>query len=314
MRPSISVVIPTHNRPDGLRASLGSILRQSSLPDEVVVVDDGSSPAVDESIFEGFSPNVRCVLLTNVTSRGGNNARNQGVVAASGEFIAFLDDDDQFKEDKIKVLMQAIASNPDADVLYHPAHIHMPSEGVSYFSKPYRFNHCENVFHALLIKNCIGGTSMVTVRRKALINVGLFDERMPALQDYELWLRFAKEGCVFHYVPAALTDYEQSTGKSSITKKNDSISRARALIEEKYASHLSPELRLMREEVQDKTDILRFVLNDRAAAALKISLQCIVKYKKAKYIQSSLSLLFGRRVFIKLYSWSQRGEHSKGEV
>lgn len=193
MNSVISVVIPTHNRLDGLKKSLESLLRQKQLPDEVIVVDDGSRLAVEYSVFEGFPTQVKCILLRNDEPKGGNNARNQGVMAASGDYIAFLDDDDQFKPNKVEVLQREIAKNASVDVFYHPAHIHMLNEGVSYISKPYGFSQDEDVYRSLLVQNRIGGTPMVTVRKQALLDVGLFDEQMPAMQDYELWLRLAKK-------------------------------------------------------------------------------------------------------------------------
>src|SRR5690554_1147533 len=258
---TVSVVIPTHNRPAGLQDALASLLKQTVLPDEVVVVDDGSQESVPKTIFDFFLAEVEVKLLRNEKPMGGNNARNRGVLASTSDYIAFLDDDDAFKPNKIEELKKAIYASNEADIIYHPAHIHMANEGVSYFSKPKAFKDGEDVFRHLLVKNVIGGTPMVTIKRRSLVDVGLFDEKMPALQDYELWLRMAKAGASFYYVDKALTDYEQKTRAKSITKNDDAIRKARALLDEKYFNELiGDDVRKLRFS-RMKSDVLRALLN-----------------------------------------------------
>lgn len=230
----VSVVIPTHNRPAGLQDALASLLKQTVLPDEVVVVDDGSQEPVPKTIFDFFPAEVEVKLLRNEKPMGGNNARNRGVLASTSDYIAFLDDDDAFKPNKIEELKKAIYASNEADIIYHPAHIHMANEGVSYFSKPKAFKDGEDVFRHLLVKNVIGGTPMVTIKRQSLVDVGLFDEEMPALQDYELWLRLAKNGFRFFFIETALTDYYYETKRSSVSKSMDVNEVAIGLIEKKF--------------------------------------------------------------------------------
>ena len=98
MEASISVVIPTHNRPEGLVRSLDSILNQTVMPEQVVIVDDGSTPSVSVDVFAAFPDSVRCTLLRNEKPQGGNNARNKGIIAAEGKYVAFLDDDSNFEQ------------------------------------------------------------------------------------------------------------------------------------------------------------------------------------------------------------------------
>lgn len=232
--PTISVVMPTHNRPAGLKEALDSITKQTQLPYEIVVVDDGSTPPVKKDIFKNLESSVKCTLIVNDSPRGGNYARNIGIKHASGEYIAFLDDDDQFKIKKIEAVYQAIVQSPDSDVFYHPAHVHMVNEGVSYYSKP---SDTDSLFRALLTHNCIGGTPMVIAKRSTLMEVGLFDEKMPALQDYELWLRLAKDNKKFFLIKEPLTDYNYHTKKGSISKSLEKNAQAISIIEEKFSSY-----------------------------------------------------------------------------
>lgn len=297
----ISVVIPTHNRLAGLKNSLASLLRQTVLPDEVVVVDDGSQEPVPEAVFDSFPAGVKVKLLRNEKPMGGNNARNLGVLASTSDYIAFLDDDDAFKSNKIEELKKAVFVSNQADIIYHPAHIHMINEGVSYFSKPKAFKDGEDVFRQLLVGNVIGGTPMVTIKRQSLVDVGLFDEEMPALQDYELWLRMAKAGASFYFLDKALTDYEQKTKAASITKSDDAIRKARSLLGEKYFGELSEvDLRKLSFSWM-KSDVLRALLNDEMGCSFKLSMQYFMLTKKMHFIFAALASLLGRKLFFRAY-------------
>ena len=214
MNNSISVVIPTHNRPDGLAAAVKSVFNQTLQPKELIVVDDGSNPPVTEDVFTGCPAGLTTKLIRNEHPKGANNARNRGIVEATGEWIAFLDDDDEFFKDKIAAVSEVIAEKGDAiDLIYHPAHIFMVNEGVSYISKPKKFLPEDDVFRQLLIKNHIGGTSMVIARKEALVKAGMFDEQLPALQDYELWLRMIKGNCNLYMIDMPLTRYHHKTNR-----------------------------------------------------------------------------------------------------
>lgn len=305
IKSNITVVIPTHNRPDGLAKSLKSLAEQTLLPTEIIVVDDGSSVAVTNTIFDIFPSSVKCTLLRNEIPKGGNYARNRGIITATSEYIAFLDDDDQFKPEKIHILTKSINENPTTDIFYHPAHIHMLNENVFYYSKPYKFKPTDDVFKLLLVENLIGGTPMVTVRREALVSVGLFDEAMPALQDYELWLRLAAATFSFHLIDKPLTNYEQKTKKNSITKNSDSIFKARHLIDAKYSHLYNTNLKKEISFVRAKADILRALLNDNSRAAFNISLRSFWQQKDWRFLASACLSVLGKKAYFKLYLMSK---------
>lgn len=299
----ISVVIPTHNRPENLTESLKSIAKQSLLPAEVIVVDDGSLPAVEEKIFANFPSTVNCVLLRNNTSKGGNNARNQGIMVANGNYIAFLDDDDQFKPNKIEVLTEEIIANLKADIFYHPAHIHMVNENVSYITKLYKFKSTDDIFKALLVQNRIGGTPMVTIRKQALLDVGLFDEEMPALQDYDLWLRMAKNGYKFHLIDSPLTNCKYTTNKLSVSKSIDVNAKAIRIIERKYEGEYN---KLNKAEIKmyecwkKKMVIHKSLLNGQSKKAFKYQLQLLIFAPSIVNLASLFIILLGPSAVFKL--------------
>ena len=145
---TFTVVIPTHNRHDLLTNAVQSVFSQTCLPAELIVVDDGSDPPVGEQIFDSAPNEVTCQMLRNDFPRGAAAARNRGVSGASGSWIAFLDDDDVLLPDKLKCVSQAVARNPQAKVLYHPAIISMVRENIFYRSGVHDINqHPDTVNH-----------------------------------------------------------------------------------------------------------------------------------------------------------------------
>ena len=300
--PSISVIIPTHNRPGGLAAAVNSVFNQTLLPKELIVVDDGSTPPVSKEVFIGCPGGLSTKLLRNDSPKGANNARNRGIKEATGEWIAFLDDDDEFFPEKIDVISQAInEKGAPVDVIYHPAHIFMVNEGLSYISKPKCFGHQEDIFRQLLIKNHIGGTPMVVVRKSALLSVGMFDEQLPALQDYELWLRLAKNNQRFFLLEKPLTKYHHITKAKSITGSEEAGLKALSAIEQKYADAFAGLTKKERSrfEMRKQNRLIRIaLLGKKNFLASKLFWNGFVKFKKIKYLAGAMvSLLGSKAVF-----------------
>ncbi len=236
MNNPVSVVIPTHNRPDGLAEAVKSIFKQTLLPKELIVVDDGSKPPVSEGVFAGCPTGLIAKLFRNESPKGANNARNRGINEATGEWIAFLDDDDAFFVQKIDVINEFILKNPKADLFYHPAEINLVREKITYTSGTSDASKYKDLVKQLLIRNIVGGTSMVVIRKSSLADVGGFDETLPAMQDKELYIRLAKNGSQFCYINKALTKYHHDTTAQSITHSHDKGKMAMALIQQKHAS------------------------------------------------------------------------------
>jgi len=302
---SISIVIPSHNRLSDLKIAVSSVFKQTVTPYELIVVDDGSIDSVKSSVFNGAPESLKCLLLTNRVPRGGNHARNKGVVAATGDYIAFLDDDDEFFNNKIEIINEMIHNYPEVDLFYHKAEIHMVKEGYFYFSRPSAFDNCDNAFKNLLIKNWVGGTPMVIVKKKSLIDAGGFDEQMPALQDYELWLRMAKMKMKFKLVNKALTKYNYITKKSTVSKSVEINEKAILLIEKKFENDykkLSVKEVAQYKEWQKKNVIHRAILNGQKKVALKGQLEQVYIYPSAGNFLKVFAILFGPKFIYKLKS------------
>lgn len=302
---SISVLIITRDRPDELRRALASVLAQTLLPREVVVVDDGSTPPVTlDGLALAQSQGLPLRLIRNAVSAGPARARNLGIAAAAGAWIAFLDDDDEFKPGKIAVVSRALERLKDkVDVLYHPADIVMRNEGVRYVSKPRAPAGPDDMVRALLVRNIVGGTPMVVARKRTLVDAGAFDASLDALEDYELWVRLARNGARFHLLPAALTRYNQTTAKASVTQSAAAGLAAFARIEAKYRADydaLPPRARRAHREWMHEMVLLRAILRLERLQVMKLALALLLRFRRIKHAALLGASVLGPRAMIRL--------------
>lgn len=303
----ISVVIPTHNRPKELKRAIDSLINQTSLPDEIIVVDDGSVEPVTKHIFKNLPPSVRGVLLTNKTAKGACHARNRGIEAATGKYIAFLDDDDLFTKNKIYTLKQHIKKHPKIDVFHHSATINMVNEGVSYKSGTRPLcKDPEKKLKQFIIGNPVGGTSLVTVKKQCLLDVGLFDESFPAQQDKELWTRLAKNNKKFYFIDEPLTEYHHVTESTSISKSIDNYRASVNLFNKKYHKEIEElsrnEKRQLAESVENSV-VHRYLLNGDLFKAIRHQITVIKVQPSFRNFIFLFVLLGGRRFVFKVRSW-----------
>jgi glycosyltransferase involved in cell wall biosynthesis len=185
----ISVIIPTFNRAKLLVEAVGSVLDQRDVPEEVeiVVVDDGSTDNTAETLAT-LAGKIRCIRQEH---SGVSRARNLGISRSGGEWIAFLDSDDLWLPGKLREQMKFFSDHPQT-LLCQTDEIWIRNgrrvNPRKYHKKP--SGHC----FPLLLERCLVSPSAVVVHRRVFDTVGLFDESLPACEDYDLWLRI---GCRF---------------------------------------------------------------------------------------------------------------------
>ncbi len=179
---TVSAIIPTLNRSETLGRALDSILAQTRPPEEIIVVDDGSTDATT-AMIESRYPQVRLIRQAN---QGVSGARNRGIAAASGEWIALLDSDDEWTKEKLKRQSEIIAVDPDI-LLCHTDEIWIRNgRRVNPMKKHRKYG--GRIFRQCL-PLCVISPSSVIIRRALLDEIGMFDETLPACEDYDLWLR-----------------------------------------------------------------------------------------------------------------------------
>ncbi|MFL6261010.1 MAG: glycosyltransferase family 2 protein [Thermoanaerobaculia bacterium] len=186
--PSVSVVIPTRDRRALLKRSLASVFAQTFVDYEVIVVDDGSEVAVD--CVKCGDRRVR--VIRHLERMGAGAARNTGLAAAVGEFIAFLDDDDEWHADKLALQVNALHdAGPDAVLAYCGYELTLTQTGrvLERFAPDPTLLTFRDFFRRTYF-----GCSMPLIRASSLRAVGGFDTHLGGMQDRDLWLRLATHG------------------------------------------------------------------------------------------------------------------------
>jgi glycosyltransferase involved in cell wall biosynthesis len=201
-----AAVIPAHNEAARIATAIRSILGQSLPPQEVIVVDDGSTDGTAE--VAGSFQGVQVVRLP--CSEGAARPRNVGTSMATSNWVAFLDGDDWWDRDKIE-RQAVLAESSVAGVIYCGARICKPGRTpldipAQPFPSHYRFR------RMLLLRNCVrGSASAVLVRRDLLQKSGGFDETLPHMEDYDMWIRLSQV-TTFACVPEPLVNILSRTG------------------------------------------------------------------------------------------------------
>lgn len=282
----VSVVIPTHNRHEMLVKALDSVVLQTYNDLEIIVVSDGSTDETDTVINEYKSKDSRIHYISYHPNRGGNYARNIGIKNASGDYIAFLDDDDEWLPQKIELQMKEFIENPKVGLVYTGVNIIYDDLKVSYSSIPQKTG---DLSKDMLITNCIGTTSSVMVSAKILKKTGLFDEKLKARQDYDLWLRVCQETEV-GAVSLPLLNYHNFDSVDQISDDTEKYADSIKYINEKYNhlySKMSDKKKLMHKQANYLLLIKRNMRNNNPKAAryylrkhfkTKPSIQAIVLY------------------------------------
>lgn len=193
----VTVVIPTYERPSFLDGAIQTALGQSYEDLDVVVVDDGSEKRYAEKIVAEYPDTVSCVRHDE--NQGLSAARNTGVTASTGKYVAFLDDDDRWHREKIRRQVIAIERDPEAAIATCLVAAITPDNEVV---------HCEfgapsgDCSAAMLRGNKIGTPSRVLIRRSSFDAIGGFDESLPTKQDWDFYLRMCQ-----HWRVAAVEDH-----------------------------------------------------------------------------------------------------------
>jgi glycosyltransferase involved in cell wall biosynthesis len=228
--PLFSVVIPTHNRAELLARAVKSVLAQTQPNFELIIVDDASSDNTTSVVSAIQDERVR--YMRHEKGRGGAAARNSGIREACGEYVAFLDDDDEWMADKLEKQGELFArhTDPDLGVVVCGSRVLKGSSVTDMIPRPRGW-----VFEEILAFQRHTTTSTLLVRKSCLDHVGVFDESFPTFDEWDLLLRLSKE-YTFDYVDQPLHVYYEHEGERLSNPKNEI--RAMHIILDKYAEEL----------------------------------------------------------------------------
>lgn len=194
----VSVIIPTFNRAKLLRETLASVMAQTIAPFEILVIDDGSTDNTCEMLAREF-PNV-CVHPISHAEQGA--ARNVGIAQARGDAIAFLDSDDVWETRFIEHMTNALLNFPRVGFVYCDYALFKGERVLRANNLRAEEKLGGDIFPNLLESNFLC-TGALLIRRECFTRAGLFDETLPPVEDWDMWLRLARQFQA-EYVDAAL--------------------------------------------------------------------------------------------------------------
>jgi len=199
----ISVIIPTYNRAYVLERAIDSVLKQTYQNIELIIIDDASTDNTSE-LLEKYHQDNRVSVVQLSKNSGVSHARNQGIERAQGEWVAFLDSDDEWLPKKLEQQVVILNENPEHKLIHgeeiwirrgkrvNPMKKHAKSGG--------------DIFERCL-ELCLISPSAVMIEKDYLAKVGLFDESFPVCEDYELWLRVTSDIPVGFLAIPCITKY-----------------------------------------------------------------------------------------------------------
>lgn len=189
-QPLVTVVIPVYNRENTILRAISSVLRQTYTNVEVIVVDDCSIDSTVNVLNSCDDKRVQVICLPH--NQGANYARNRGIERARGEFIAFQDSDDEWLEDKLdKQIRYLIEERLEA--VFCP-YILCDGDQCCIVPKDYQNSYIYRAgLQEKLKRGNVVGTPTLVVKRNVFFQIGMFDEKMVRLQDYEFVIRYVKK-------------------------------------------------------------------------------------------------------------------------
>ena len=206
--PLVSVILPVYNRMDILEYAVDSVLKQSYSMLELIIIDDGSDDGTKELLEKIDDSRVK--ILHNKGCKGVSNARNRGLEAANGKYIAYLDSDNVWDSRYVAAMVGAFLELPDAEALYSGQLLFRGNQKHPFAVRFGSFNRLLLNNRNYIDLNAFCHTQDLYKR------VGGFDETLMKLVDYDLRLRMAETSQIYS-VPVLLSHYYYNKAKNTIT-------------------------------------------------------------------------------------------------
>lgn len=212
-RVSVSVIVPAYRAAQWIGQALDSVLAQSFSDYEIIVVNDGS-PDTHE-LEKVLAPYRDRLLYLSQEKQGPSRARNTGIRAARGRYIALLDADDVWETGHLAAQVAVLEGDPSIDVIYADARIFgdVPEAGRTVMD--FWPSEGEVTFERLVTRQCTVHLCVTVARRDALLRAGLFDPELRRAEDFDLWLRILKQGGRITYQRRILGRYRRHPGSLS---------------------------------------------------------------------------------------------------
>ena len=261
--PTISVVVPAFNAERYIAETLESIFAQTHAPDEVIVVDDGSTDGTLAALAP-FSGDVRVISQAN---RGAAGAHNTGFGSARGDYVARCDSDDLWEPGKLERQVQTLQRHPEVDIAMSGAWVFGAGEDCSFLDHtkaappPQTGVQEQAPFARRLYRANMLCASSAVIRRSFQQQLGPFREPLPN-EDYDYWLRACKAGAIFYYDPTVLVRYRRHD--ANVTNSAVALYRAAELVHSDHADLVGSRMLANRTIAHDLFMIGRLLADDGA--------------------------------------------------
>ena len=249
-KPTVSIIIPTYNRRQSIGRSVRSVLNQTYQDFELIIVDDGSTDNTKELVADFNDERIRYVR--HEENKGEAAARNTGIKAARCDYIAYQDSDDEWLPEKLARQIELLENaSPEVGVIYTGF---WKAENHKRTYVPFSWVSQKNGdIHKELLKGNFIGSPVVLIKKECFNKVGLFDERLRNLVDWEMWLRISKY-YHFKYIdePLVIAHYHSD----NVSSNHHAFIEALELVLEKYSDEFASDKKLLAKHYIDIGNLL----------------------------------------------------------
>jgi len=233
--PMVSVIVPTYNRPDTLRRTLESIAAQTYKRIEAIVVNDAGEDV--SGVIDTFHDRLSIKYLVHHKNKGLAAVRNTAIKHATGQYIAYLDDDDIFHPQHIETAVKVLTTTNYKAVYTDAYRAYQTKKGDTYqvIKKdiPYSIDYVKGIFY----KTNITPVLCVVHDRTCFDEAGIFDESLPVLEDWDLWIRMSEKYDFYHIQKVTCEFSWRADGTSTTSSKQNEFVKIRELIYKKYRNN-----------------------------------------------------------------------------
>ena len=262
----ISVIITTHNRADLLPRAINSVLLQTRPANEILVVDDGSTDTTNTLMKDNRFASINYHRLP--TPKGISHARNIGISKATGDWLAFLDDDDEWLPEKLHTQLNLISQTPNARA------IHCNETWIRH-DKPLKQKPKHQKHEGWILQHCLPlcciSPSAIILHRSVFQTIGEFDVSLPVCEDYDMWLRLCANYPIYLCKQALLKKY--GGHPDQLSTKYPAMDRFRIIALDKL-------LRTQQLQPRDQSATIKMLLNK-----INIYLNGTKKHDNKQYVQ-----------------------------
>jgi glycosyltransferase involved in cell wall biosynthesis len=212
--PEVSIIIPAYNASLYLQRAIESVLKQTFENFELIIVNDGSIDNTEDIVKRFQKKDKRIRYIQHDKNRGSSEARNTGIKTAKGKYVAFLDSDDEWLENKLEKQLE-VFKNPQINVVTCWAYwVDEIKNKTSIYAVPY-FD--DSLPYILRENYLLSNPSGVVLKKSVIKKVGLFDNSLIFVEDWDYWIRIIENGYNFYVISQPLLKYFFSKGNLTNT-------------------------------------------------------------------------------------------------